>query len=114
MRCVSSRRHCARPDPDRSRWSQSSKPVSVRHRHRPQCAGQEPVQHPCQHAFIDEVLTAKRSGFIWTGEPQEVGIAAARSGDRGLGAGLPAGDVYHALARMCGLTTLDAKKLEGH
>ena len=104
-----SRRHRARPDPDRPRRSQPSEPVSVRHRHRPQCAGQEPVQHPRQHALAHEGSTRRRSGFIWTGEPQEVGIAAARSGDEALARDYASGDVYHALAEMCGLTTLDAK-----
>ena len=36
---------------------------------------------------------------------QEVGIAAARSGDQRLMASYLGGDVYHDLARMCGLTT---------
>jgi DNA polymerase I len=35
---------------------------------------------------------------------QEIGIAAALSGDRALVDAYQAGDVYHALARMCGLT----------
>src|SRR5262249_57687690 len=35
---------------------------------------------------------------------QEVGIAAAASGDEVLKADYAAGDVYHALARLCGLT----------
>jgi hypothetical protein len=35
---------------------------------------------------------------------QEVGIAAAASGDPALKADYLSGDVYHALARMCGLT----------
>ena len=35
---------------------------------------------------------------------QEVGIAAARSGDKNLMRDYAAGDVYHALARLCGLT----------
>ena len=35
---------------------------------------------------------------------QEVGIAAALSGDPALLADYAAGDIYHALARMCGLT----------
>ena len=48
-------RHCARPDPDRSRRSQPSEPVSVWHRHRPQCAGQKPVQRARQHALVHEV-----------------------------------------------------------
>ena len=40
---------------------------------------------------------------------EEVGIAAARSGDEVLARDYLSGDVYHALARMCGLTTLEAK-----
>jgi DNA polymerase I len=40
---------------------------------------------------------------------QEVGIAAARSGDRALAEDYLSGDIYHALARMCGLTNQDAK-----
>jgi DNA polymerase-1 len=35
---------------------------------------------------------------------QEVGIAAAHSGDRALMAAYRSGDVYHALARICGFT----------
>jgi DNA polymerase I len=35
---------------------------------------------------------------------QEVGIAAVRSGDKALIAAYQGGDVYHALARLCGLT----------
>jgi hypothetical protein len=35
---------------------------------------------------------------------QEVGIAAALSGDRALMADYASGDIYHALARLCGLT----------
>jgi hypothetical protein len=35
---------------------------------------------------------------------QEVGIAAARSGDPNLMADYAAGDIYHALAHLCGLT----------
>ena len=40
---------------------------------------------------------------------QEVGIAAARSGDERLTEDYLSGDIYHALARMCGLTALDIK-----
>ena len=40
---------------------------------------------------------------------QEVGIAAARSGDERLIEDYLSGDIYHALARMCGLTALDIK-----
>jgi DNA polymerase-1 len=41
---------------------------------------------------------------------QEVGIAAARSGDAALAADYLSGDIYHALAVMCGLTNLDARR----
>ena len=40
---------------------------------------------------------------------QEVGVAASRSGDERLIEDYLAGDIYHALAVMCGLTNLDAK-----
>ena len=40
---------------------------------------------------------------------QEVGIAASRSGDAQLAEDYLAGDIYHALAKMCGLTNQDAK-----
>jgi DNA polymerase-1 len=40
---------------------------------------------------------------------QEVGIAAANSGDERLADDYAGGDVYHSLADMCGLTTLDAE-----
>jgi DNA polymerase I len=40
---------------------------------------------------------------------QEVGVAAARSGDVQLAEDYRAGDIYHALAVMCGLTSLDAQ-----
>jgi hypothetical protein len=35
---------------------------------------------------------------------QEVGVAAVWSGDEALKRDYAAGDIYHALARMCGLT----------
>jgi hypothetical protein len=43
-------------------------------------------------------------GFYLDWRTQEVGVAAALSGDRALMEDYAAGDVYHALARMCGLT----------
>jgi hypothetical protein len=43
-------------------------------------------------------------GFYLDWRTQEVGIAAALSGDRTLMQDYAAGDIYHALARMCGLT----------
>ena len=43
--------------------------------------------------------------------PQEVGIAAAKSGDLALMDAYRSGDVYHALARTCGFTSdLDQKR----
>jgi hypothetical protein len=43
-------------------------------------------------------------GFYLDWRTQEVGIAAALSGDQALMDDYLAGDVYHALARLCGLT----------
>jgi hypothetical protein len=43
-------------------------------------------------------------GFYLDWRTQEVGVAAALSGDRALMEDYATGDVYHALARMCGLT----------
>ena len=40
---------------------------------------------------------------------QEVGVAASRSGDERLIEDYLAGDIYHSLAMMCGLTNQDAK-----
>ena len=43
-------------------------------------------------------------GFYLDWRTQEVGVAAALSGDQTLTNDYLAGDVYHALARLCGLT----------
>jgi DNA polymerase I len=43
-------------------------------------------------------------GFYLDWRTQEVGIAAAFSGDQALIDDYSSGDVYHALARLCGLT----------
>jgi hypothetical protein len=43
-------------------------------------------------------------GFYLDWRSQEVGVAAALSGDRTLIDDYASGDVYHALARLCGLT----------
>jgi DNA polymerase-1 len=43
-------------------------------------------------------------GFYLDWRTQEIGIAAALSGDPVLAADYSTGDIYHALARMCGLT----------
>ena len=101
-------RHRPRPDPDRARWSQSPEPVSVRHRDLAQCPGQEPVQRPRLDALVHEVSPDK-IGLYLDWRTQEVGIAAARSGDEQLAEDYLAGDIYHALAVMCGLTNQDAK-----
>jgi len=45
-----------------------------------------------------------RSAVYLDWRTQEVGIAAAYSGDKRLIEDYSSGDVYHALARMCGLT----------
>jgi hypothetical protein len=52
---------------------------------------------------------ANKIGLYLDWRTQEVGVAAARSGDVQLAADYRAGDIYHALALMCGLTNLDAK-----
>jgi DNA polymerase I len=44
-------------------------------------------------------------GFYLDWRTQEVGVAAALSGDQTLIEDYRTGDVYHALARLCGLTT---------
>jgi hypothetical protein len=44
------------------------------------------------------------TGFYLDWRSQEVGIAASRSGDEMLQADYLAGDIYHSLAVMCGLT----------
>jgi DNA polymerase-1 len=49
--------------------------------------------------FLPETI-----GFYLDWRTQEIGIAAAHSGDPVLAADYAGGDVYHALARMCGLT----------
>ena len=44
-------------------------------------------------------------GFYLDWRTQEVGVAAALSGDRTLTDDYLSGDIYHALARLCGLTS---------
>ena len=46
-------------------------------------------------------------GVVLDWRTQEVGIAAALSGDQALMDDYRGGDVYHALAKLCGLTTDD-------
>jgi DNA polymerase I len=50
------------------------------------------------------VFPPDRIGVYLDWRTQEVGIAAVRSGDRALMRDYADGDVYHALARLCGLT----------
>jgi hypothetical protein len=50
-----------------------------------------------------------RIGLYLDWRTQEIAIAAARSGDVQLAADYRTGDIYHALAVMCGLTNLDAR-----
>ena len=45
-----------------------------------------------------------KTGIYLDWRTQEVGVAAALSGDQALMAAYNDGDIYHALARMCGLT----------
>jgi hypothetical protein len=52
---------------------------------------------------------AHKIGLYLDWRTQEVGVAAARSGDERLAEDYLAGDIYHALAKMCGLTNQDAK-----
>jgi hypothetical protein len=52
---------------------------------------------------------ADKIGLYLDWRTQEVGVAAARSGDVQLAKDYRDGDIYHALAVMCGLTNLDAK-----
>jgi hypothetical protein len=52
---------------------------------------------------------ADKIGLYLDWRTQEVGIAAALSGDMQLAKDYRAGDIYHALALMCGLTNLDAE-----
>ena len=47
---------------------------------------------------------ADKIGLYLDWRTQEVGIAAARSGDPQLAEDYRAGDIYHALAKLCGLT----------
>jgi hypothetical protein len=51
----------------------------------------------------------EKIGLYLDWRTQEVGVAAARSGDARLAEDYQSGDVYHALALMCGLTNQDAK-----
>jgi DNA polymerase family A len=63
------------------------------------------------HAAMRSFMTfyPQKIGLYLDWRTQEVGIAAARSGDVALAEDYSAGDIYHALAKLCGLTNQDAK-----
>jgi hypothetical protein len=58
--------------------------------------------HAGMRSFM--VFPPEKIGVYLDWRTQEVGIAAALSGDQALLAGYRGGDVYYALARLCGLT----------
>ena len=58
--------------------------------------------HAGMRSFM--VFPPTRSAVYLDWRTQEVGVAAALSGDQALMADYAAGDIYHALARLCGLT----------
>ena len=63
--------------------------------------------HASMRSFMK--FPAHKIGLYLDWRTQEVGVAAARSGDERLAEDYLAGDIYHALAKMCGLTNQDAK-----
>lgn len=63
--------------------------------------------HASMRSFMK--FPTNKIGLYLDWRTQEVGIAAARSGDANLRHDYLAGDIYHALAVMCGLTNLDLK-----
>ena len=63
--------------------------------------------HASMRSFMK--FPPEKIGLYLDWRTQEVGIAAARSGDEVLARDYASGDVYHALARMCGLTMLEAQ-----
>ena len=64
--------------------------------------------HASMRSFMKFPLT-NRAYLDW--RTQEVGMAAARSGDEALAKAYSSGDIYHALALLCGLTdNPDAKR----
>ena len=58
--------------------------------------------HASMRSFMK--FPAEKIGLYLDWRTQEVGIAAARSGDAALAEDYLRGDIYHALALMCGLT----------
>ena len=63
--------------------------------------------HASMRSFMK--FSPHKIGLYLDWRTQEVGVAAARSGDEQLAEDYLAGDIYHALAKMCGLTNQDAK-----
>ena len=63
--------------------------------------------HASMRSFMK--FPTDKIGLYLDWRTQEIAIAAARSGDAQLAEDYRAGDIYHALAVMCGLTNLDAK-----
>ncbi len=61
--------------------------------------------HASMRSFMK--FAPDKIGLYLDWRTQEVGVAAARSGDTNLMDDYLAGDIYHALAKMCGLTNLD-------
>ena len=58
--------------------------------------------HACMRSFM--VFPPDTIGAYLDWRTQEVGVAAAQSGDQALIAAYRGGDVYHELARVCGFT----------
>ena len=61
--------------------------------------------HASMRSFMK--FAPNKIGLYLDWRTQEVGVAAARSGDINLIRDYLDGDIYHALAKMCGLTNLD-------
>jgi DNA polymerase-1 len=64
--------------------------------------------HAAMRSFM--VFPEDKIGVYLDWRTQEVGIAAALSSDRQLMADYRDGDIYHGLAKLCGLTNLDQKQ----
>jgi len=58
--------------------------------------------HASMRGFIQ--FDPHKIGLYLDWRTQEVGVAAARSGDAALAEDYLSGDIYHALAKLCGLT----------
>ena len=68
--------------------------------------------HASMRSFMK--FAPDKIGLYLDWRTQEVGVAAARSGDAQLAEDYLSGDIYHALARLCGLTTeTDATRWKG-